>query len=457
MEKHWKNLRKPAAFSSAANVARAVGRQEGAVKRELEKSVLYQAHRDLRENFEKRANFATRPLQRWEMDLGDLGSRIPPERTGLPIIPGRRRQIQFLLCVDVFSRQSYARALMGKKGAYVAEALKSIFKEAKGHPEVLASDAGERSRCLNESGAQQQCLGPAVTAADCKLATLRREPGCCSMPNCCNRERRKYAVERCFVQLSLLARTVVTRRDPNAPVMPRPYIWVLFIAGLEFKNKAVKELLDSLGIRHKIETGAGKARTCERYMRSIKRIIMAAEQSKSYPKNTTWNDVPILAARDMNSRYNRMIGAAPDDAAADADVRAQIRRREWRDASFVPVAKYLADEAALREGGEVGGLAVGDAVLPPIPKKRRGEVYDKEFMMHYSLLPMEVAEVFHGRQPYLYALKNPRTGRRARRLYYGVELKKMSFPFPIRKILGVKVEGGRAVYKLDGQADASVA
>ena len=147
MEKHWKNLRKPASFSSAANVARAAGKAENPVRKELEKSVLYQVHRDLRENFDKRTNFATRPLERWEMDLGDLGSRIPPERTGLPVIPGKRRQIQFLLCVDVFTRLSYARALKGKKGEYVVEALKDIFKEAKGHPEVLASDAGELQHC----------------------------------------------------------------------------------------------------------------------------------------------------------------------------------------------------------------------------------------------------------------------------------------------------------------------
>ena len=219
----------------------------------------------------------------------------------------------------------------------------------------------------------------------------------------------------------------------------------------------MRELLDSLHIRQKVETGSGKARTCERYMRSIKRIIMAAEQSRSFPKNTTWEDIPILAARDMNSRYNRMIGETPDAAAGSSAARADMRKKEWEEARFEPADKYISEEKRLRRGGKVGGFAVGDAVLPPIPKKRRGEVYDKEFMMHYSLMPMEVAEIFHGREPYLFALKNPRTGKKARRLYYGTELKKISFPFPIKKVLEAKVEDGKALYKVEGQGWVPVA
>ena len=96
--KRWHDLTKPAAFSSADYLSRAINGDNKKVSKELKKSILFQTHRDLRENFKRRRNFATYPNERWEADLADFGGRIPKELTGDKRV-GRRKQLQMLVVV----------------------------------------------------------------------------------------------------------------------------------------------------------------------------------------------------------------------------------------------------------------------------------------------------------------------------------------------------------------------
>lgn len=139
---HWKNIKKPASYSSARYVAEAAGVKESAAKKQLEKSILFQAHRDLRTRFNRRSNMATYRNQTWEMDLGDMGGRIPPELSGQAIVQGKRRQLIMLVVVDIFTREIYAEAMKNKTGAEVVKALEKIFQTAGGTPLSIVCDSG---------------------------------------------------------------------------------------------------------------------------------------------------------------------------------------------------------------------------------------------------------------------------------------------------------------------------
>ena len=120
---------------------------------------------------------------------------------------------------------------------------------------------------------------------------------------------------------------------------------------------------------------------------------------------------------------------------------------------------YSVDDKKIYAGGEFKEqgktFSINDPVLIPISKQRRAEIRDKEYMMHYKLLPMTICDIFHGRSPAIYAVKNPRTGKRLKRRYYAVELKKVSFPNNVKlsKITSYEIKNGEIWYKIDGQEE----
>lgn len=361
--KAWERLAQPGSFSSSDYLARTGKRSKAATKKALSSSVAYAVHRDLREVFDRRSNLASRPNQRWEADLGNMGGRIPPEMGGGgPPGPGRRKALQMLVAVDVFTKAIYAEAVKSKEGSDVAKALERIMIDAGASPEVLATDSG-----------------------------------------------------------------------------------------LEFRNRYMTELARRRGMRQSYCRGLHKARNAERAVKAMKKTIMQAVQTDSWPEGETWKEVPRMASAALRGRYNRSLKGSPNDFSLSPRWQELQAKKERLRASFVPPNRYDSDEAKMRSGDSLeDGLAVGDAVLPPIPKTRPGKVKDKDFMMHYSPMPMVVSNIYHARRPYLYELRNPRTGKKEKRFFYAVELKKATLPAPAEEIVGWKMEGGKVKYRLEG-------
>ena len=137
----WCGFSEPASFSSAEYVAKALKQPKHRVREALQKSVLYQAHRDLREKFARRSNFASVVNERWEADLADLGGKIPAAISG-EIKRGKRNQLLMLVVVDVFSGAIYAQAVSSKGGETVAKAMATIISEAGAAPFTLTTDKG---------------------------------------------------------------------------------------------------------------------------------------------------------------------------------------------------------------------------------------------------------------------------------------------------------------------------
>ena len=79
LKNRWTDLEAPASFSSASYLAKSMRKNEKKVKQKLEKSIIFQAHRDLREKFSRRSDFATFEGERWELDTANFGNQLKPE------------------------------------------------------------------------------------------------------------------------------------------------------------------------------------------------------------------------------------------------------------------------------------------------------------------------------------------------------------------------------------------
>ena len=144
----WKRSGEPASFSNASYVARRLKQKRGvtragdkAVKKELESSILYQAHRDIRTRFERRAQAVSGFSIVWEGDLADLGGKSIPYR-----VWGGGKNRYFLLLVDCFSRRVFLRSLKSKTGSEVARKFAHILSSLDPPykpPETLETDAGK--------------------------------------------------------------------------------------------------------------------------------------------------------------------------------------------------------------------------------------------------------------------------------------------------------------------------
>lgn len=364
----WLRSGFPGSYSSAEYLTKSLSRRSRGpavrlkqVKKHLERSILYQAHRDLQEHFPKRTNTATSFGEKWEADLGDFGSKIAPNQPGQ-----EQKERVFLVVTDVFSRQIFARGMRGKSGKEVIEKMSDIFASLKKKrtPALLETDAGR-----------------------------------------------------------------------------------------EFRNRLFKEFCESRGVRHTIASGQNKARSAERAVRSLKRVIMGAFQSGKWPKEKSWNNLVEDAAQSLNGRYNRSIKMTPDDVAKNYG---EVMRRAWKGKKFERMGKYLRDETRLLKGGfftAEGGkqFKLGSTVLLPKRKQRRAEVRDKEFEMHYYLEPMIVARIYHFQKPALFVIKNPKTGTIEKRHYYARELRPITLPKSINPsdIEGHRVRAGKGLeYKM---------
>ncbi len=152
--KSWKSLETPGGFSSASYLRKGLQSQKkkppaiGRVKEALRNSVIFQAHRDFREKFSKRADIATAPSERWEVDIADLGAKVTPDVSLMPV-RGKRPLLLFLVAVDVFSRKIFARALLSTRGEDVTEAFERIFSSLNppfSVPREIETDSGTEFR-----------------------------------------------------------------------------------------------------------------------------------------------------------------------------------------------------------------------------------------------------------------------------------------------------------------------
>ena len=351
--KKWNTINQPGAFSSAKYLAKGLKLKKDLVKSELEKSILFQAHRDLHEKYKKRTEFATYFGEIFEADIADLSDKISQSltKTRRRVTPGGKLQLYVLIMVDAFTRMVFARGLTTKKGQQVASAIREIFEEIK-------------TKMPNFNG----------------VKTLE--------------------VDR----------------------------------GGEFTSGETRKTLQTYGTRLKFSQGRlHKARLSERQVRSFKRIIMAAVQTGKWPKNANWNEVVQMTAENINGRYNRDIKMAPLDIFQDKNNQvANSRQIQWERAAFVSPDEYMQEEKMLASGKGIPELnktwKLGQPVLVPKKKKERGSMKKKEFEMQYELDIWIVVAIFHARRPLLFLLKNPRTNRLNKHVYYGNELKMVTLP-----------------------------
>ena len=366
----WKQLQRPASFSSAGYLAKSLGKKTESVKKDLEKSLLYQAHRDLRDKFKKRSVLATVENALWEADLGDLGGQVPPGVSGQPVKPGRRKQLQFLVVVDCFTRKIYAVGLANKTTAEVVKGFRKIIVTANGSCERLQTDDGK-----------------------------------------------------------------------------------------EFKGRAMKEMCNEFDIAHTFAYGRMKCQLAEMSVKMCKRVIMGMVQSDVWPSGKKWSEIPEIASASLRQRYNRGIGAAPDDVSNDPRLRQRLYDQEIKKAGLVPLPLYRQEQQEIQAGnGYKDGkklFKINEPVLIPIPKIARLKTKDKNHMMHYNLMPATISMILHGRRPAMYRVKNPRTGKHFKRLYYGQELKHANLPANVdpADIKSYKVVGGAVEYDVAGRSE----
>lgn len=342
VQEKWKKLWQPGSLASARNLAKTLKTKEKTTKENLEKSILFQAQRQLREKFPKRTILSTYFGKLWEADLADFAKKISSALTG------QRSGLLALIVVDTYTRMIFARGLRTKTGKEVAAAMEDIIKEA--------------------SEKLKDFIGPQHLEVD---------------------------------------------------------------GGKEFDNSHMKDLMKKTDTIMTIATGMSKARMSERAVRTIKNLIMASAQTGNWPKGKKWNQVVKMAAKNINNRVNRKIKMTPEDA-LNSQNSIKLLQNQWKSSKTIPPARYLKEEKMIRNGKgiEENGKSwkLGQLVLPPQKKLRRGTFKDKDYKMHYRLHFKKISSILHARRPLMFQLKDARTGKKNPRLYYSRELKMISIP-----------------------------
>ena len=183
---------------------------------------------------------------------------------------------------------------------------------------------------------------------------------------------------------------------------------------------------------------------------------MAAVQTDLWPSGKQWSDIPALASKQLRDRYNRMIKTTPNKVSNSSTVQERVRKEALENSGFVSPRIYNKEESIIQNGGYYKDknkkFKIGDIVLTPITKQRRAEIKDKEYMMHYNLMPSIIVNIFHGQRPAIYSVKNPLTGKTYKRRYYGIELKKIQLPkhVNVKDIINYKINKGKVEYILKG-------
>lgn len=145
--KAWKKFGSAGSFSSASYLGKAKRSLTNAnVRKNLSKSIIFQAHRDLHEKFHRRGNVATSFGEKFELDVADLGSRLDPNLTRLPF-SGRRKQLLMLVATDVCTKAIFARALSSKDSKTIVSAFLSILNHLpsavkNATPRTIETDSG---------------------------------------------------------------------------------------------------------------------------------------------------------------------------------------------------------------------------------------------------------------------------------------------------------------------------
>lgn len=211
--------------------------------------------------------------------------------------------------------------------------------------------------------------------------------------------------------------------------------------GAEFTSKHMAALCDKYGVRLYVATGRNKARMAERYVRSLKKVLLTALKTDSLPKGLSWDGCVRAAASSLNGRYNRSIGCSPDRAPGHWK---RLMRDAWSRKHLESVENF--PDHTPKRGHDV--YQAGDLVL--VPNSRRD--FKKESDPNYDPMPKVVARVLREQKPHLYVLRDPKKGRTVKRRYYATELRPVRLPPGARKNAGeiadFKFEGGRVKYKL---------
>ncbi len=160
----WRDIKFPASFSNARYFTQSLKKNRGlettvkTVRNILETDPGYQTSRALKRNFLRRHEYVYFFSQRWEGDLGDMGSdRIKDLNTG------EEKGRHFILFVDIFSRKFFCRAVPSKTAEDAANAAEDVFDSL--HPpyevpQEIELDrgpefAGQFKKLLKQRGARQ--------------------------------------------------------------------------------------------------------------------------------------------------------------------------------------------------------------------------------------------------------------------------------------------------------------
>jgi len=207
-------------------------------------------------------------------------------------------------------------------------------------------------------------------------------------------------------------------------------------AGKEFENRLMKAYLKEQGVLFRVAVGEHKARFAERYVRSLKKILIP--YIESFP-STSWEEVARHVMQAMNQRFNRSLDMSPNDVPHHWQ---QVQKRYETKDPLVPFDQYLAQQTSLQNGGTVRDgkqtFAVGSKVF--IPFKRA--ILDKESDRQYTYQVFSIKKILTDKEPYLYQLKDA-LGKVVKRLYYGRELRPATEPefYPVSGVMKTRKRG----------------
>lgn len=408
LHRRWSKHVYPAgAFSSSKYLWKALGKpkpSEKTVDRALKKNILFLLHRDLQETFERRADSAGSFGERFEIDVADFGKKIT----------------QMVKRQFVLPEPGPGESGGGEEGNSADE------DPAVAELNASMDGTGYKKGYLKRPGEPARYFLVAVDVFSRKVFArgLKDKSG--------------FAIVSAFKNIfkKLKAEGVSTPRQ------------LVSDQGGEFKNRAFTKMCQEENIQLTFAKGFHKARLAERAIRSMKRILAAAVQTGSWDKHTSWDALVQQAAGNINSRYNRTLGMSPN----------QTKKNYWRVmtdawgrrhfdsfAHFAAVEKAIQNGEPFKDGGKE--FRLGASVLLPRQKQRRAEVKDKESDMHYHPIPWQISAIFHGAQPAMYKVVNPRTGTSGKRLYYARELLPVKLPPEIdtAKIKDWRIVPGRGM------------
>ena len=142
------------------------------VKKALEDDPTYQTSRALKKRFTRRKTITFYFSERWESDVGDIGSERFIDRN-----TGEEKGRFFLICVDVFSKRIFAEAMDGKKASDALRAFQSILSRLQAPytaPLALEFDLGSEFKGPFLAFLQQEGIRPIYARGQSKARIAER-------------------------------------------------------------------------------------------------------------------------------------------------------------------------------------------------------------------------------------------------------------------------------------------